>query len=95
MAATSEQNTETPGKMISSLMNGNFTNNWQNIKNTVKNKLTEKLDSVASNGDINIENSKKSHIFIEEPQVKEEVLKLENKSKLQNFDALATKLEMN
>lgn len=95
MATTSEQNSETPGKIISSLMNGNLANNWKNIKNTVKSKLTEKLDSVALNGDTNIENSKKPYIFIEEPQVKEEVLKLENKSKLQDFDALATKLEMN
>jgi len=99
MAVSCEQNSETPGKIISSLMNGNLANNWQNIKNTVKSKLSEKLESTTSNGDIILEKNgelnKKSYIFIEEPLVKEEILKLQNKSKLQDFDALATKLEMN
>jgi len=99
MAASSEQNSETPGKLISSLMNGNLANNWQNIKNTVKNKISEKLESSVSIGDTTLqkngESNQKSYVFIEEPLVKEEILALQNKSKLQDFEALATKLEMN
>jgi len=91
MAVSCEQNSEPPGTIISSLMNGNLANNWQNIKNTVKSKLAEKKDSTTSNGDVNIEKNgelnKKSYVFIEEPLVKEEILKLQNKSKLQNFEA--------
>jgi len=99
VAHTNEQNPETPGKLISSIMNGNLANNWQNIKKTVKNKISEKLESTTFNGDTTLQKNgelcQKSYVFIEEPLVKEEILKLQNKSKLQDFEALATKLEMN
>lgn len=80
-------------------MSGGLANNWQNIKKTMKSKIAEKLEGGNSNGDINNldkgSECNNSYVFIEEPAVKEEMQKLENKSKLQDFEALATKLEMN
>lgn len=96
---TTEQITDNSGKLFGNLMSGGLANNWQNIKKTMKSKIAEKLDGGNSNGDTNnldkVSEFNNSYVFIEEPAVKEEMQKLENKSKLQDFEALATKLEMN